>query len=146
MSTRANTRSTIATEDFGNKIEAILHEHYFEIKWALLYPGDGDFPVAPNADEKASVEKLKLDCCKFAAQELKKVGVLSSKLKRNIVKTTLLRKIDGTVDRIHGYNSFFDDQTRMSRAVVEACVFRALLNGLQKAKLSDGKLGAYDDA
>jgi hypothetical protein len=140
------TRATDGSEDFQDKIDEIIEkEVYFEIKWASLCPGNGDFPVAPNADEKASVEKLKKECFKFASLEFKKVGVLSSTLKKNIVKTKLLRKIDGAVDRIHGYNSFFDDQTRMSRAVVEACVYRALLNGLQKAQLSDGKLGAYDE-
>lgn len=140
------TRATAVPHGFDDTINEIIHrEVYFEIKWVSLCPGDGDFPVDPTPDEKASVKKLKTDCYKCAAKGLKKAGVLSSKLKRNMVKTILLRKIDDTADRINQFNSFFDDQTRMSRAVVEACVFRALLNGVQKAKLSDGELGAYDD-
>ena len=135
------------TEGFEQQVDEIIHkEVYFEIKWDSLCPGDGDFPADPNPEEKAHVEKLKTDCYTFAAQEFKKIGALSSQPKKDIIRTNLLRMIDMESERIDSYNNFFRDPTRMSRSVVEISVLRALLNGLQKAKLSDGGLGAFDDA
>ena len=135
------------TEGFEQQVDEIIHkEVYFEIKWDSLCPGDGDYPADPNPEEKAHIEKLKTGCYTFAAQEFKKIGVLSSQPKKDIIRTNLLRMIEMESERIEDFDRFFGDATRVSRGVVEISVLRALLNGLQKAKLSDGELGAFDDA
>jgi hypothetical protein len=150
-STKMRTRSSNASVFMERQIERILDDEVMcTIKWSVLSPGDGTFPEFPTPEEAGRILRLKHCCYCNAAGKYKQIGVFSSRSKRVLLKALLLRFIRGCDTDIAGWNQYkqirADIHGRMSRAEVQRSVFRALLNGFKQAKLSDVRLGKFDDA
>ena len=143
------TRSANTSYAVKQKIAQILYEEVtFIVKWNTLCPGNGTFPDQPTPEEAADMKLLKKQCYGEAALRYKQMGVFSSGYKKEILKDTLLQNIricDADIDSWNQYKHLrVDTSDRTSRAEVQRAVFKALLVGFQKAKLSDGRLAAFD--
>ena len=140
------TRATSPLDSFVLKSETIVHEEiYLVIKFDVLCPGDGTYPAFPDEKERLRIQRLKKECYTNCALRLQHIGLLSSQIKKNYLISYIKEAIVEMDERILEMRAFLDP-TRVCRSVVMVSIFRALLNGLVKAKLSDGKLVGFDDS
>lgn len=140
------TRATSPLDSFVAESEKIMYEDiYLAIKWDVLCPGDGTYPAFPDENERLRIQRVKKECYTNCALRLKALGALSSQTKKDHLISSIKESLVELNEKAMQMSAFLD-HTRMCRSVVQASVFRALLNGLVKAKLSDGKLMAFDDS
>jgi hypothetical protein len=136
------TRSSNASNAVEQQMELILND-------SVLSPADGTHPEFPTPEEAESTLRLKHRCYCDAAEKCKQLGVFSSRSKRVLLKELLLASIKGCGLAISGFNQCKqirgDRHGRVSPAEVYRSVFKALLNGFERAKLSDARLGEFND-
>jgi hypothetical protein len=143
------TRSTNTNDDVWMQFYRIMDEEIdFLIKFDHLATQDpcvGTYPVNPTEQEARHIVDLKHRMYKAAAARFKRMGVFSSSQKKELLKECLLKRIGYCVDDIEMWNQYYTGNTRITRAVIQLSVYKALVNGFDKAKLSDMELTVFND-
>jgi hypothetical protein len=137
MQTR--TMNSARPEDFFFEVSHVLTKHVYSVISDETYAADS------SKEEQEHIQRLKTSCYRVIGRKFKSMGVFSSKNKKECICKALSFAIQVTDQHNVGLKVFIDP-SRMPRGVIEVSVLRAILNGLQKMKLSEARMPAFDDS
>jgi hypothetical protein len=137
MQTR--TMNSARPEDFFFEVSHVLRKHVYSVISDDTYAADS------SKEEQEHIQRLKTSCYRVIGRKFKSMGVFSSKNKKECICKALSFAIQVTDQHNVGLKVFIDP-SRMPRGVIEVSVLRAILNGLQKMKLSEARMPAFDDS
>ena len=138
MQTR--TMNSARPEDFFFEVSHVLNKHVYSVISDETYAADS------SKEEQEHIQRLKTSCySRVIGRKFKSMGVFSSKNKKECICKALSFAIQVTDQHNVGLKVFIDP-SRMPRGVIEVSVLRAILNGLQKMKLSEARMPAFDDS
>jgi hypothetical protein len=144
----SSSSTNTSPEDFISKVSYVLYKHVYsviKIDNLVFSSGDGTYPADSNKDERERIKRLKISCYGEFGRKLKTMGVFSSKMKKESIYKALHFAIQVSDQYNLGIKAVIKP-SRIPRGVVEVSVLRAILNGLQKMKLSDARMPAFDDS
>ena len=137
MQTRA--MNSARPEDFFFEVSHVLTKHVYSVISDETYAADS------SKEEQEHIQRLKTSCYRVIGRKFKSMGVFSSKNKKECICKALSFAIQVTDQHNVGLKVFIDP-SRMPRGVIEVSLLRAILNGLQKMKLSEARMPAFDDS
>ena len=137
MQTRA--MPSTRPEDFFFEVSHVLTKHVYSVISDETYAADS------SKEEQEHIQRLKTSCYRVIGRKFKSMGVFSSKNKKECICKALSFAIQVTDQHNVGLKVFIDP-SRMPRGVIEVSLLRAILNGLQKMKLSEARMPAFDDS
>ena len=140
MQTRA--MNSARPEDFFFEVSHVLNKHVYSV--IKLY-SDDTYAADSSKEEQEHIQRLKTSCYRVIGRKFKSMGVFSSKNKKECICKALSFAIQVTDQHNVGLKVFIDP-SRMPRGVIEVSLLRAILNGLQKMKLSEARMPAFDDS
>jgi hypothetical protein len=145
MQTRA--MNSARPEDFFFEVSHVLSKHVYSVikLYTLVLSSDGMYAADSSKEEQEHIQRLKTSCYRVIGRKFKSMGVFSSKNKKECICKALSFAIQVTDQHNVGLKVFIDP-SRMPRGVIEVSVLRAILNGLQKMKLSEARMPAFDDS
>ena len=129
-------------EDFFFEVSHVLNKHVYSV--IKLY-SDDTYAADSSKEEQEHIQRLKTSCYRVIGRKFKSMGVFSSKNKKECICKALSFAIQVTDQHNVGLKVFIDP-SRMPRGVIEVSLLRAILNGLQKMKLSEARMPAFDDS
>ena len=140
MQTR--TMPSTRPEDFFFEVSHVLNKYVYSV--IKLY-SDDTYAADSSKEEQEHIQRLKTSCYRVIGRKFKSMGVFSSKNKKECICKALSFAIQVTDQHNVGLKVFIDP-SRMPRGVIEVSLLRAILNGLQKMKLSEARMPAFDDS
>ena len=145
-----HTRATcpLRMDAFKEAALQIVHEEvYMEVKFDCISSEFGfNYPINPSEQEKKRQMRLKKYCYRACASRLKTIGAFSSQMKKQWLISGMTEAAENLDEWIVRFNSIDPAEGVMSRDVLSVSILRALINGLQKMRLSDGQMGPFDDS
>ena len=145
-----HTRATcpLRMDAFKEATAKIVHEEtYRALKFdCICSEFMCNYPINPSEQEKKRQMGLKKDYYRACASRLKTMGAFSSQMKKQWLISELKEAVEDLDERIVHFNSIDPAEGVMSRDVLAVSILRALINGLQKMRLSDGQMGPFDDS
>ena len=145
-----HTRATcpLRMTAFKEAAAKIVHEEaYTAVKFdCICSEFMCNYPINPSEQEKKRQMGLKKDCYSASASRLKRLGAFSSQIKKQWLISGLKEAVENLDERIVRFHSIDPVEGVMSRDILTVSILRALINGLQKMRLSDGRMGPFDDS